>query len=368
MFAVAVVFVGLAGRTNNGGPVLAGIVACLAFVDGRLKRAAAHDDAGIALHALGLGILVAARGGNAERAARLLEVLRAVDALAAVAFAEQRQGAARQREEAVALDGSTRGGVLYAVYGLYLAVAGSGDAYVAAAHLHACIVLDAACTVCGNAHAEGSTADEHPVVGLQAVAAGRVDVDRDLASMLKGKVVVAGNAVFGMAVHAQRACATEVNLALAEENTLLVDGLAQCIGGCVGIGGSIGQRAGGSCCQRYVERLAALVVDGRPLRVLYAYPIEHDAQLLLAVDEQRAIGGSAAQLHYQELAGVGMNGDVSPAGFDADEPRNRAYGCRAALERNADGIVAYEVAQFILVVVLARCKQRAEQHDDDGYA
>ena len=94
--------------------------------------------------------------------------------------------------------------------------------------------------------------------------------------------------MFAVAADVECAGAHEVYLSLAEERTFLLIGLF-----CIRC--AITQRIGGATGYFQKERLAALVVDGRSVLIGDADTIEFDAELLLAIDNQRPVSGGTTQ-------------------------------------------------------------------------
>ena len=119
------------------------------------------------------------------------------------------------------------------------------------------------------------------------------------------------------------------------------------IGDCFGVGGTIGQGAGGAVGQHDVARFAALAIDGSSGGVGDIHSAESDAIFVEAVDFERAIGGAAAQDVVHMPLGRG-DGDMRAVGFHHHAAHRS--GDRGGVAVVVDGDGAGEVGVFHIVV------------------
>lgn len=159
-------------------------------------------------------------------------------------------------------------------------------------------------------------------------------------------IVVRADAMLVVATDGEAAAATEEELTLAEEASLLVFVIRR-----VGVGRRIGKAVGRPALDVDEGALAALDVDSGTACAGYVYATERELKLLFAVNLERAVGCLAAQDILNGLGGRG-DSDVGAIGSDLDAVSLARDGGRRAVVRDVYSAGESRVLDEVVGVVI----------------
>ena len=270
------------------------------------------------LDALGGNVIYfGALGGNGKGAAgnvgirhrmvRRVEVIAAgVDALAAVPGVGDGERSARHAKVVVGLDAG--GSAVLTVFLVPGGAARNGNGVGAVLHQHVVVRADAFFHGGRDRHVKRSAAQLHIVLASDAVPGAASGRDCESGVSQHAEVVVRGDGRFPDGIpgrHLEAAAAAHQELSLGEEHRFHV---FRRIGGRVQGRAGIAEHIGAF--HHHEGALAALVVDGGPVRAGEIEVIQQQGLLFLAVELETAVGGASGQLIHDGFLARILHGHV----------------------------------------------------------